>query len=201
MEPPVIEALHTMAPVLYFSLPGRASRWDAVSLSVCLRNRVAHDNPADNDWWSVINSGVRTLASAFAALPPCLDPAGLTYPPPWFLKRGGIWHAYSGVRGDDVLYSAPGQPLRRVPLTETELIASFQQVLGQAELQQASFRDLMKRLAPEEIKGVLVGDFLLGRPAAEGGFAIVHQGYQLSIERKVALKVFPDFLTPSKRAR
>ena len=59
---------------------------------------------------------------------------------------------------------------------------------------------MLSKLAPEEIRGVLLGDFLLGPPVAQGGFAVVHKGYQLSTQRKAALKVFPDALTESKRA-
>ena len=199
-EPEAIESLRALAPLLHYSLPARASRWDAISLSVCLRNRIAHDAGGDEAWWGAIAPLVGVLSASFAAAPPCLEREGLVYPQPWFLERQGIWHAFSGIRGEFALFSSMGGQSLRVSLTETELIAAFQQVLGQAELLLSSFRELMKRLAPEEHKGVLVGDFLLGPPAAEGGFAVVHRGYQLSIERKVALKVFPDALTQSKRA-
>ncbi len=198
--PEVLEALRTMAPLLYYNLPGKPSRWDAIGLSVCLRNRMAHEPGADDEWWSVMASGTGSLGSAFASLPPCLDREELIYPTPWFLQREGLWLSYSGIRGDDALYYAPGRGSLRVPLSETDLLNSFQHVIGRAELQQASFRELMKKLVPEEHKGVLIGDFLLGPPAAEGGFAVVHRGYQLSIDRKVALKVFPDGLSLSKRA-
>ncbi len=199
-EPEAIESLRGLAPLLHYSLPARASRWDAISLSVCLRNRIAHDAAADAAWWAAVFPAVRTLSGSFAAAPACLDREVLVFPQPWFLERQGIWHAFSGIRGDHALFSSTSGQSLRISLTETELIAAFQQVLGQAELQQSSFRELMARLAPEEHKGVLAGDFLLGPPAAEGGFAVVHRGYQLSIERKVALKVFPDALTQSKRA-
>jgi WD40 repeat protein len=199
-EPEAIDALRALAPLLYYNLPARASRWDAISLGVCLRNRVTHDPIDAPEWWSTIASGVRPICASFAAIPPCLDREALVFPRPWFLERGGIWHAYSGIRGNRALYSSPVGESFRVPLGETELIAAFQHILGQAELQQSSFRELMKRLAPEEHRGVLVGDFLLGPPVAEGGFAVVHRGYQLSLDRKVALKVFPDALTQSKRA-
>ncbi len=199
-EPEAIEALRAMAPLLHFQLPGRASRWDAIGLSVCLRNRISHDPGFDAGWWSAMAGRVESIASTFAAIPPCLVHETLIYPSPWFLERDGAWMSYSGIRGDDAIYHAPGRGPLKVPLSETELLDAFQHVLGQAELRQASFRELMKRLAPDEHRGVLVGDFLLGPPAAEGGFAVVHRGYQLSIERKVALKIFPDGLTASKRA-
>jgi hypothetical protein len=199
-EPEAIESLRILAPLLSYTMSAHASRWDAISLSICLRNRIAHDPPAGDAWWERMASGIRAVAAAFAMVPPCVERQGLVYPKPWFHEHQGIWHAYNGMRGDHALFASPGRPSLRISLTETDLIAAFQHVLGQAEIQQASFRELMKRLAPDAVRGILVGDFLLGPPVAEGGFAIVHRGYQLSIDRKVAVKVFPDSLTQSKRA-
>ena len=198
-EPLVGQALRGMSQPLGYSLPSELSRWHAISLTVCLRNRIAHEHPVDA-WWAAMVPGVVRLASSLAALPPCLESGRLIYPSPWFLQREGVLYAFGGIHGDDVIYSAAGLSTVRLRATETEIVRAFQHALGQTELQQTAFREMLFRLAPEEIRGVLLGDFLLGPPVAEGGFAVVHKGYQLSTQRKVALKVFPDALTESKRA-
>jgi serine/threonine protein kinase len=116
------------------------------------------------------------------------------------LREADTWYAFGGIHGEDAVYTAPGRRNLRVAASTTDLIAAFQHVLGQTEIQQMAFRTLFAKLAPDEIKGVLAGDFLLGPPVAQGGFAVVHRGYQLSTGRKVALKVYPGDLTASKRA-
>jgi WD40 repeat protein/serine/threonine protein kinase len=198
---PLGDALRGIAPVLFYpKLKGPITRWDAIGVSICLRNRAYHDQPDDLSWWGRMAGLARQLAGALAKTPTCLDPRLLDLRNPWFFRGEDAWYAFGGIHGDEVVYTTPGRPDVRVSASTTDLIAAFQHVLGQTEIQQAAFRVLFARLAPEEMKGVLTGDFLLGPPVAEGGFAVVHRGYQLSTGRKVALKVFPGDLNPSKLA-
>ena len=60
---------------------------------------------------------------------------------------------------------------------------------------------MLARHAQEEIRGVLLGDFLIGRPVGEGGFGTVHLGRQLSTGRKVAIKLLHDGMPPEIKAR
>lgn len=82
-----------------------------------------------------------------------------------------------------------------------EVLLALQCLLGERDVQEQDFKNLLARLAPEEVKGVLFGDYLLGRPIGEGGFAIVHIGRQLSIERKVAIKILRDGSDEEQRRR
>src|SRR5205823_3680331 len=51
------------------------------------------------------------------------------------------------------------------------------------------------------VRGVVLGDFLVGPPVARGGFAVVHVGRQLSTGRKVAIKLLHDGLDDDARLR
>ena len=81
------------------------------------------------------------------------------------------------------------------------LISAFKKILGEEKLQEDNFKKLMNRLAPEELKGFLLGGYILGEKTGEGGFAEVFKGTQLSTGKKVALKVLKPSLSEMDRAR
>ena len=59
----------------------------------------------------------------------------------------------------------------------------------------------MIQLLPEEQNGVQLGEYLVGKPVGEGGFARVHLGWQMSTGRKAAIKVLHDGLPREYRLR
>jgi hypothetical protein len=81
------------------------------------------------------------------------------------------------------------------------VLLAIQRLLGRSDLQEDNLRRLLDRLAPEELKGVLLGDYLVGRPVGRGGYATVHLGTQLSTGRKVAVKILNDGMPEYSRAR
>jgi serine/threonine protein kinase len=100
-----------------------------------------------------------------------------------------------------VVYISPRGERKYSEEAAGEVLLAFQRLSGRSDAQEKDFRRLLARLAPEEIKGVLLGDYLLGRPAGRGGFATVHVGVQLRTGRRVAIKVLDDGLPESARAR
>jgi tetratricopeptide (TPR) repeat protein len=130
------------------------------------------------------------------ASPDVLTRAG-GFPTPWFaVEEQKVWSFNGFVRDDRVSYSgAEGEPgAAGDPQMVIEVYRQFARLMGKEQTQDATFRDLLRRLAPEDQRGVLIGDFFVGKKVGEGGFATVHVGWQLSTDRKVAIKILRDGL-------
>ena len=78
---------------------------------------------------------------------------------------------------------------------------AFSALLGRPDLPQRDLQRLFQRHAPENFPGILLGDFLVGRPVGEGGFGTVHIARQVSTGRKVAVKLLHDGMPAEIRAR
>ena len=173
-----------------------------LGLPISLRNRVAHDSPTEESWWRDAARALRPLVAFHAGKEPCriADPA--TLGEPWFLAVEGSPWAFNGLGHDDAaMYVSPTGVTRAAPERTQAVLLAFQELLGKADARERDVKRLLARLAPEEIQGVVLGDWLLGKPRGAGGFATVHVGRQLSTGRKVALKVLHDGLPEEARAR
>jgi WD40 repeat protein/serine/threonine protein kinase len=173
-----------------------------LALPIALRNIVVHFAPTGSTWWQQARSALAPLMAfrETEAWQPAW-PGAIRYPEPWFVTDAdGIW-AFNGLREDTVLYVASDGTPHDVPGLLRPVLLAFQHLLGKTDLQEENIRRLLSRLAPEEVKGVFLGDYLVGRPVGSGGFAAVHVGTQLSTGRKVAVKILRDGFEEADRAR
>jgi serine/threonine protein kinase len=171
-------------------------------LPIRLRNRAAHDNWSDPRLWTEAAGALRPLVCLLAEDRPfaALTAASLN-PEPFFLSRDGQWWAFNGIAETGAVFTSPDGASMESREGLAEVLLLFQRVLGRTAEQEEGFRRWLGRLAPEDVKGVLLGDFLVGRPVGRGGFATVHKGVQLSTGRQVAVKVLNDGLPEDAKLR
>ncbi|MFA6292199.1 MAG: serine/threonine-protein kinase, partial [Victivallales bacterium] len=74
-----------------------------------------------------------------------------------------------------------------------------EQLIGKPLSKEDIQEQLMHRA--EQSPGIILGDFLLIKKVGEGGFAIVYEGVQLGIGRRVAVKVLRDGNSPEVISR
>ncbi len=176
---------------------------DLLSLPIPLRNRIVHDVPATAAWWESARDALLPLVELHAEASPVrdlLDRAGL--PAPWLIEHEGSRFAFHGLEdGGSAVYVGPRGERHHDADRGAQILAVWKRLLGRADAQAKDFGALLHKLAPEEIKGVLLGDYLVGPPVGSGGFATVHAARQLSTGRKVALKILRDGLAADVRAR
>ncbi len=180
----------------------RRLRWGTLlAMPIALRNRVVHDSPTDDAWWKDAAAALRPLVALHAADRPCL--LADERPAPWFHTDGdGTAWSFAGLtRSFAALEVSPDGTTREDETRGREVLLAFSRILGRAETQTRDFEALLRKLGPDEIRGVIVGDYLVGAPVGRGGFATVHVARQLSTGRKVALKVLHDGLDEDARVR
>jgi WD40 repeat protein/serine/threonine protein kinase len=173
---------------------GKLTTGSALSMAIGVRNLVAHDPPTDEAAWDRLAVALRPMVQ-WVARRSLLESLGepVEYPPPWFEIEGTTLWTFSGLEQDfSARYVAEGRDPRYSAEGGARVSESLKRLLGKADVQERDFRKLLSKLAPEEVKGVLMGDFLVGRPVGEGGFAAVHVGRQLSTGRQVAVKILND---------
>src|SRR5262249_6204879 len=153
-------------------------------------------SPSEMSWWVKASEGLRPLIEGLAEqhdARPIRWPTPL--PTPWFVADGSTVLSFGGMQDDFTpMYLGLGAEPRHIPRMTREIMLTFRQLLGAAEADEDNFRKLMARLLPEEQRGVQLGEYLVGMPVGEGGFARVHTGWQLSTGRKVAIKILRDGL-------
>jgi WD40 repeat protein/serine/threonine protein kinase len=214
-------SLRPLADLARSSLPGKPRIAAALALPIALRNRIAHDGPGEAAWWATARAALEPVLALHAAEPLASLVSSAPFPAPWFLVEGEERWSFNGVSSDFRVHyvstpnsgaSPPGpreglRPSDSLTNASREvadagpLLLSFKRLLGKLDVQERDLRKLLAKLAPEDQKGVVLGDFVVGRPVGEGGFATVHVGYQLSTGRKVAIKVLRDGLPEDARAR
>ena len=182
---------------------GSRPRLGAVlALPITLRNRIAHDMPSEASFWESAAAALRPLLQLHAEVAPLAAVRGeAPRIAPWFLDAGEP-HAFNGVAHDFaiVYVSRRGASVTSMEAAPA-ILQAFARLLGKADVQERDLRKLLARLAPEEMKGVVLGDYLVGRTVGEGGFATVHVGRQLSTGRRVAVKILRDGLAEDAKAR
>jgi WD40 repeat protein/serine/threonine protein kinase len=173
---------------------GKLTTGNALSMAIGVRNLVAHDPPTDETAWGRLAGALRPLVQLVARRS-LLEALGepVEYPPPWFEIEGATLWTFNGLEQDfSARYVAEGRDPRYSAEGGARVVESLKRLLGKADVQERDFQKLLSKLAPEEVKGVLMGDFLVGRPVGEGGFATVHVARQLSTGRQVAVKILHD---------
>jgi eukaryotic-like serine/threonine-protein kinase len=193
--------LRALADVTRTTLPRKSRMATLLTMPITLRNLVTHFAPVDPAWWERAAHALQLLQDAEALRPPL--PTMDRLPEPWFWSPpdSGDVYTFNGLREDAVIYAAPNGEPRDVPAMLRSVLLAFQRLLGKTEQQEGSLKRLLSKTAPEELKGVLLGDYLVGRPVGSGGNATVHAGTQLSTGRKVAIKILRDGMTEDTRAR
>ncbi len=205
-EKPDPELVASLGPIdeLTRSALGKRSRVShLLALPITLRNRVAHDAPTEEAWWRDAADALRPLIAWHADARPCaFVERGTAYPEPWFLEDGDEVWACNGLDRDfSVRYVSAEGRSRHAPERSQAMLLALQRLVGKADARDSDFKKLLGHHAPEEIRGVMLGDYLVGAPVGQGGFAVVHAGRQLSTGRKVAVKVLHDGMPEEARER
>jgi WD40 repeat protein len=188
------EALDQLKPLAdFFDQPcKRLTLVAPLEWGIRLRNRIAHDLPDDPGWWAEVARVLKPLLPWLAEQD--WIPAKVTYPSPWFYQDQGQIHHFNGLEGKKAVRYIPvgeGPPLvKEEELPEFSLALAA--LLGEKEKQEKNIKRLLEEMTPEEIRGVLMGDFLVGAPIGEGAFATVHKAIHLSTGAQVAVKILKD---------
>jgi serine/threonine protein kinase/tetratricopeptide (TPR) repeat protein len=204
LDKTLVERLDPLCKLTRASVPSKPRLGFLLTLPIALRNRVAHDMPSDPSWWSTAAAALRPIVEFHAERPvvgPLVERAGRAAP--WFVQEGETVWTFNGVNKDRhfVLYVSPTGVARDSEAHYSEIVQAFQRLLGQAATQAADFDAMLKKYAPDDVKGVLIGDYLVGRPVGAGRSAVVHRGMQLSTGRRVAVKILRDGASEETRAR
>lgn len=202
-EPTLVPLLKPLAELTRTQLGPGVNLGVVFTLPITLRNRLFHGTPSNTNEWQRVALALKPLIEFHAARQPFFTiTQEAKYQTPWFLTEGEVIWAFSGMENDfTIRYIAPGYSHRYERERSREILLIFQRLLGKDAVQEKDFRKLLTKLAPEEIKGVLMGDYLVGKPVGLGGDATVHVGYQLSTGRKVAIKVLRDGMSEEVRLR
>ena len=173
---------------------------DAIASSLELANRLKYGTAPEPAWWHDVASGLRGMAKFLATDPLVAIRDRVPRRAPWFVEERGEVLSFQG-RGPDFSASYTGQhgAAKKTDAKDAGLTSALGRLLGVPH--ERELRQLLARHAPEEIRGVLLGDFLVGRPIGEGGFGVVHIGRQLSTGRKVAIKLLHDGMSAEIKAR
>lgn len=166
-----------------------------------LRNRIAHDTPEDAQWW----------AASASALGPFLEwltkqswiPEDVSRHTPWFLRVNDVCYHYNGIEGKKAVRYVPVE--EGAPLLKEERLQEFAMalatLLGAREKEERDIKRLLEEYTPDEVKGVIMGDFLVGGVIGEGGFSRVHKATHLTTGARVAVKVLKNTSDPEINER
>lgn len=178
---------------------------DMLSIPIQLRNRIAHDNVIDASWWEaagfILNYVTKWYIDSDIYSHVHLEVAV----EPWLLKAEGETWCYNGIesKGENsfAVYVSMSGKAKLIQAQAPSVMSAFIKLLGNEQQQEINFKRLMSKLAPEEVKGFLSGDYMIGEKAGEGGYAEVYRGLQLSTGRRVAIKILKPGLSELDRAR
>ncbi len=197
------DALEPLAPLaaLCKAQTGKMRAAALLAMPIRLRNVIAHDPPEADAWWAETADALRPLVEHHAAAD-YLGRLGDARPAPWFVEPGGVTHAFNGIAGDGaLLFVGPGGGSAAAPEQTRPLLLALRRLLGREDVAERDVDRLLAKLAPDEVRGVVLGDCIVGAPVGEGGFATVHIGRQLSTGRKVAVKILHDGLADEATER
>ena len=199
----VAQQLKPLSELTRSEIPRKCRLSNLLTIPISLRNRVAHDAPTEPEWWQSAADSLRPLIEFSCYLSPLkLLEGEYTTARPWFLQDDDQVWTFNGLANDmAVIYVSPTGESRYETSRTSDVVQQFQQLLGKTEAQESDFRRLLTKLAPEEIKGVILDDYIVGKPVGEGGFATVHIGRELNSGRKVAIKILRDGHSEKDRER
>lgn len=178
---------------------------ELLTIPIMIRNRVAHDNLQDINWWADVRYILSYILKWY--LKSGIEERYLNILPgePWLTQSDGELWCYNGIndKGEQssALYVSLSGKSKVDHNRAGDVMSAFKKVLGEEDLQEANFKKLINKLAPEDLKGFLLGGYIVGEKSGEGGFAEVFKGTQLSTGRKVALKILKNGLSEMDRAR
>lgn len=180
-------------------IPRDFSFQQLLTAPIALRNHIAHGNPTNTAYWDTLAAQFRPfilwLSQQSAHIELCQSAPHHT---PWFVDSGEGLLTYNGIHNKSVNYVSDDGALSKDKEALTQVSQVFQSLMGKTDLQYKQFRELLGKLAPEEEKGVFLGDFLLSKPVGSGAHGIVHKGIHLSTGRPVAIKLLKDHLAGNK---
>jgi len=182
---------------------GRSKVVTALTMPIPLRNRIAHNNPTDPTWWESVEAALRPLVDYVLGCQPLqLSEPAAHFPRPWFMEIDHELWAYNGLEeGGRATYVSESGASWTSLEDGGEILLVFQRLLGKTSIQESEFRQLLGKLAPEEVKGVMMGDYLVGRPIGSGAFGTVHVGRSFSTGRQVAMKLLHDGMPKEMKQR
>lgn len=178
---------------------------ELLSLPIYIRNRMAHDNIADNQWWTDAGIILNFLLNWYlhSGILDHTEKPGFNEP--WLIEKDGVLWCYNGIniKGEDsIVYYVSLTGSSMVDYGRSgSVILGFRRILGEEALQEANFKKLLNKNIPDELKGFLLGGYIVGEKTGEGGFAEVFKGTQLSTGRKVALKILKPGLSEADKLR
>jgi hypothetical protein len=140
-----------------------------LTLPIVLRNAIAHgkalEPEADRDWWKAIADALTVpLATRASGVAQVLSGPPVHWPARWFFVAGDDVWSFIGIDGEAALYAARSGSVRHAPERTPVLLLAFQRLLDKSGVRERDFRRILARLAPEDMKGALLGDYLVGRP-------------------------------------
>ncbi len=203
VAPEWIQRLQPLAAFTRGTIRQKTTLSQILALPISIRNRLAHDAPTDPQWFLDAARSLRAVEFLIQETQPFYrPPEDRSYPSPWFVKKDGNIFAFNGIDRDGTLHYVSEDGSRFDDETHThELLQCLQQLMGKTDIQEDNFQKLLGKLAPEEIRGVTLGDHLVGPKVGEGGFATVHRGRQLSTQRLVAIKILRDGFSEDVQSR
>lgn len=199
--PDLPQSLKPLARLVRVNPPRRPRLGQLLTWPITLRNDIAHFCPVDPSWWSQAAEALRPLVTFLAGHNLCPQEATpADYCVPWFLE-GAEGPTFNGLTDKAALYvTAEGKPVEHPGLASL-VLSTFQRLLGRQQAQAEALHRLAE-MVPEELQGVLLGDFLLrGPPVGQGGYASVYAATQISTGRQVAIKVLHEGLSEEARTR
>jgi WD40 repeat protein len=201
LGPGIADSVKQLAEFLYIKVGKTIRNRDLFSLPISLRNIIAHDHPEEIDWWQNSARLLRPIVEYHASGATSPKVNMQLSPSPWFVIERGRAYAFNGIQSATRARFVSANGNRLVEDKGHEILLAFQHILGRTTIQTSDFKNLLSKCAPEEMKGVVMGDFFVGRPIGKGGSGTVHIGSQLSMGRRVALKLLHDGLTSDERVR
>ncbi len=203
-NPELVSALEELATLAGGVPGGRPTLRKVLEAPIALRNRVAHDNPTEEAWWQRGESALRPIVRFHSThrLDSKLPVAIANGSAPWLLAQGGELWSFCGLERHLVpRYISRAGEIRTDELQSGALQLAFHRLLGKEHAREQDLEALLLKATPDDQRGVLLDDLLVGRPVGEGGFAVVHVGTQLSTGRKVAVKILRDGMPEEVRER
>ena len=159
---------------------------------IYLRNQIVHSTPDDKSYWQNTTTVLTPLIQWLADTPKISSLSHYPHKAPWFIDDGKSPYNGLSTKKDIAFYpNENGVPQAHKEMAR-EVLLGFKTLFGEIEKQDADFLRLLNKYTPEDLKGVIMGDFLVGKFIGEGAYGKVHKGRQLSTGRQVAIKLLRD---------
>ncbi len=189
----LIQAAGPLADFVHQKLNTDSTLQTVVGMAATMEGRLNAIQTENNTEWMRAATAIRPLIQwlatrdVFAAPPP---PAG---PNPWLLVEGHTVFTYAGRRPDfSAIYTSVDGASRHRTAEESHMKQAYASLLGAGTEAESVLEKALLHFSGEANYAFILGDFLIGPPVGEGGFATVHAGRQISTGRKVAVKILHD---------